>query len=304
VVVDDVMGCHSKSFLEIRQHLWSMVEKIARRNTSSWNTSADEDVVDADVDVEDNNDAEFVAETNTGVHPLIDCNVVDDIHSIPIAFGSKKRRLEFLPNHRRKNQRRGLCTDQNNILLPTFRHGTDNLIEHNIGYCSDAQKWFRVLGVGPTSTWQRETMMIRFMGIEDVVSHETLRNQKQFVFDNGNLSWEQCGYAEAEADLWRSFAWRKPDDVHVKYWDQRFRIFSRFDEGVHLDAESWYSITYEAVATKIAMTTKSIVESQGEKMQVVLDCFSGCGGCTIPFAEQGRFVLAVDIDPIKLQYLK
>ena len=41
-------------------------------------------------------------------------------------------------------------------------------------------------------------------------------------------------------------------DVHAKYWDQRYRLFSRFDKGVKMDAESWYSVTPESIAQHIA----------------------------------------------------
>ena len=30
-----------------------------------------------------------------------------------------------------------------------------------------------------------------------------------------------------------------------KYWAQRYRLFSVYDEGVRLDPESWYSVTPE-----------------------------------------------------------
>ena len=31
--------------------------------------------------------------------------------------------------------------------------------------------------------------------------------------------------------------------VHDKYWDQRYRLFSKFDSGIQLDAESWFSVS-------------------------------------------------------------
>lgn len=31
--------------------------------------------------------------------------------------------------------------------------------------------------------------------------------------------------------------------IPFKYWAQRYRYFSRFDDGIALDAESWYSVT-------------------------------------------------------------
>jgi hypothetical protein len=41
-------------------------------------------------------------------------------------------------------------------------------------------------------------------------------------------------------------------DVHSKYWDQRYRLFSLFDRGVDMDSESWYSVTPEPIAKHIA----------------------------------------------------
>ena len=48
-----------------------------------------------------------------------------------------------------------------------------------------------------------------------------------------------------------------PDELvsfpHIsKYWAQRYRLFSMYDDGVKLDQESWYSITPEKIAEHIA----------------------------------------------------
>jgi hypothetical protein len=40
--------------------------------------------------------------------------------------------------------------------------------------------------------------------------------------------------------------------THAKYWDQRYRLFSKFDRGILLDTESWFSVTPEAIGTHIA----------------------------------------------------
>ena len=37
-----------------------------------------------------------------------------------------------------------------------------------------------------------------------------------------------------------------------KYWDQRYRLFSKYDHGVKLDDESWYSVTPEIISRHIA----------------------------------------------------
>ncbi|KAK4701909.1 trimethylguanosine synthase, partial [Phenoliferia sp. Uapishka_3] len=42
-----------------------------------------------------------------------------------------------------------------------------------------------------------------------------------------------------------------PDELR-KYWAQRYRLFSLFDEGCQMDLEGWYSVTPENIAAQIA----------------------------------------------------
>ncbi|KAJ1191902.1 hypothetical protein NDU88_001215 [Pleurodeles waltl] len=81
----------------------------------------------------------------------------------------------------------------------------------------------------------------------------------------------------------------------AKYWAQRYRLFSRFDEGVKLDREGWFSVTPEKIAEHIAgRVTQSI------KCEIILDAFCGVGGNAIQFALAGKRVIAIDIDPVKI----
>ena len=50
-----------------------------------------------------------------------------------------------------------------------------------------------------------------------------------------------------------------PDAVPDKYWAQRRRLFSRYDEGILLDRESWYSVTPEAIAAHTARRVGALV---------------------------------------------
>lgn len=89
-------------------------------------------------------------------------------------------------------------------------------------------------------------------------------------------------------------AYRKGDNVSVtevrkdlvKYWKQRYRLFHRFDEGIQLDAEGWYSVTPEKVACQIANRFKG--------RSVVADFFSGPGGNCIQFALNGSVVIGIE----------
>ncbi|KAI4379247.1 hypothetical protein MLD38_005570 [Melastoma candidum] len=76
-----------------------------------------------------------------------------------------------------------------------------------------------------------------------------------------------------------------------KYWLQRYNLFSRYDEGILLDEEGWYSVTPEEVAAKQAKRCPG---------KAVLDCFAGVGGNAIQFAKRCPFVVAIDVDPDKI----
>lgn len=88
------------------------------------------------------------------------------------------------------------------------------------------------------------------------------------------------------------------EEVPDKYWSQRHRFFTRFDKGIRLDKESWYSVTPEAIANHIA---RHILGSR--KKVVVLDPFCGCGGNAIAFATKSGVeqVVCIDLDMEKLK---
>ncbi|XP_021184155.3 trimethylguanosine synthase [Helicoverpa armigera] len=87
----------------------------------------------------------------------------------------------------------------------------------------------------------------------------------------------------------------KNDPAMYKYWKKRHSLFHRFDEGIMLDRESWFSVTPENVAWHIA--NKYVYD-------VVLDAFCGAGGNTIQFAHTSKKVIAIDIDPQKITMAK
>lgn len=81
----------------------------------------------------------------------------------------------------------------------------------------------------------------------------------------------------------------------VKYWLKRFSLFSRFDQGIRLDRESWFSVTPEKIAKQTARRLSC---------DMIVDAFCGCGGNAIQFANTCRRVIAVDIDADKLAMAK
>ncbi|RWW16249.1 hypothetical protein GW17_00019878 [Ensete ventricosum] len=79
----------------------------------------------------------------------------------------------------------------------------------------------------------------------------------------------------------------------AKYWRQRHSLFSRFDDGILMDEEGWYSVTPEAIAVTHAARAASFA---GRACPLVLDGFAGVGGNAIQFASR------CDIDPRKIGF--
>ena len=93
-------------------------------------------------------------------------------------------------------------------------------------------------------------------------------------------------------------------NILSKYWDQRYRFFTKYDCGIQLDDESWFSVTPETIALDIACKCQSFATAAGVLCPIVLDCFSGVGGNAIALACKNAAVIAVDIDMSKLHMLK
>lgn len=93
--------------------------------------------------------------------------------------------------------------------------------------------------------------------------------------------------------------WWLPEDVPLevqKYWLQRYSLFSRFDEGIRLDREGWFSATPEVVAQHQARVAPP--------RAVALDPFGGVGGNSLALAQRCRQVVAVEMRPDRAALLK
>ncbi|KAI8015734.1 Trimethylguanosine synthase [Camellia lanceoleosa] len=78
-----------------------------------------------------------------------------------------------------------------------------------------------------------------------------------------------------------------------KYWCQRYLLFSKFDDGIKMDEEGWFSVTPEPVARHHAFRCGT---------GIIIDFFTGVGGNAIQFAQRSKHVIAIDIDPKKIDY--
>lgn len=78
-----------------------------------------------------------------------------------------------------------------------------------------------------------------------------------------------------------------------KYWCQRYTLFSKYDDGIQMDEEGWFSVTPECIAKHHAFRCGS---------GAIVDCFTGVGGNAIQFASKSAHIIAIDIDPKKIEY--
>eukprot|EP00816_Leptocylindrus_hargravesii_P002618 CAMPEP_0196809904 /NCGR_PEP_ID=MMETSP1362-20130617/9769_1 /TAXON_ID=163516 /ORGANISM="Leptocylindrus danicus, Strain CCMP1856" /LENGTH=413 /DNA_ID=CAMNT_0042184735 /DNA_START=63 /DNA_END=1307 /DNA_ORIENTATION=+ len=94
-------------------------------------------------------------------------------------------------------------------------------------------------------------------------------------------------------------------EVHDKYWSQRRRLFSKFDDGIELDTEGWYSVTPEVISDHVAEKLARMAggDEYRNKQVCILEAFCGCGGNAVSFGKCPSIDLTVciDIDRSKLR---
>lgn len=94
----------------------------------------------------------------------------------------------------------------------------------------------------------------------------------------------------------------KPEQFYgilKKYWNQRFNLFSKYDEGILLTKELWFSVTPEVISKFTASIIKLGFKDKNEPI-FVMDAFAGGGGNINMFLEYFDTVFAADINHIHL----
>jgi hypothetical protein len=251
-----------------------------------------------------------------------------DSLSLPLEFSSKNGKPSGVK--RPRPQRADICTTPLSVNLPvpvyngTFMESNVcKLVNHDVysGY------YVRILGNGPRSamgsskgesvagTNTEHTTLVQVLSDleahpEEAIAPIEVERSTQLLDLWGAEKTEAHRLVQQDEVRLLRVGAPPEEEVHAKYWDQRYRLLSKFDRGVQLDAESFYSITPEAAARHVTSVCLSRAQQAGAPIRRVLDCFSGCGGNTIPFVlrktAQGEYVdvVAVDFDSVKLNYLR
>ncbi|KAI4499869.1 hypothetical protein M0802_005125 [Mischocyttarus mexicanus] len=142
----------------------------------------------------------------------------------------------------------------------------------------------------PQSEDKLSTLNIN-MDVDDKQHHTEILNSK--LSDEGNIKKTLKKKRRKQSKSSISFpAEINNDKTLMKYWVKRYQLFSKFDQGIKLDRESWFSVTPEKIAEHIAERCRC---------DTIIDAFCGAGGNAIQFAFTCERVIAIDIDPIKIQ---
>ena len=90
--------------------------------------------------------------------------------------------------------------------------------------------------------------------------------------------------------------------IDLKYFAQRYRLFSLYDRGVRLDATAWFSVTLERIALHQAHRI-ALAFATSHPPLTVIDAFAGVGGNAIAFARHPRVgrVIAVECDGVRME---
>jgi len=275
--------------------LWGIVEMIQRREIKqSKNRKIKFESKDTETDE--------ISEEN-----------IDELGiTLPFQFASKNTK-------KMKLKQTKLNTNQNIVLPEPPYANMNHLLEENIYKVldNDSYSFVRILGVGPSTIPDLESFVIIRYLCKDRQEEVNRKRLLPLSIDEIALARQQV-----EDDITFRFESGAPEGVHLKYWDQRYRLMDRYDEGIQFDAESWYSITPQLIAEYTARYSLQCAVAKDIPLRTVLDCFCGCGGNSIAFAvlmnpkdpEQSVDkngddcndikVIGVEIDPIKIEHLR
>ena len=133
--------------------------------------------------------------------------------------------------------------------------------------------------------------------IETKTGEVMLNEKKRRVKRGGKKTRKKKTGKEASAALPTTIGWTAdtiPRHLH-KYWLQRYRLFSKYDDGIMLDEECWYSATPEVIAQHHA---RKIKELFGPGIRTIYDAFGGSGANAIQFALTENYnVITIELDP-------
>ncbi|KAN0024570.1 hypothetical protein ACTFIV_008978 [Dictyostelium citrinum] len=130
---------------------------------------------------------------------------------------------------------------------------------------------------------------------EDEIKDTELKNENENIIVNEKEKEKEIEKKNENEIKFETLIKNNNNSIINKYYSQRYRLFSKYDEGIILDQESWFSVTPELIAQHIAERCSC---------NTLVDLFCGAGGNTIQFSFTCNAVISVDLDPMKLLMAK
>lgn len=159
----------------------------------------------------------------------------------PINHHSKKK-----ANHNENNKK-------NNILLSEVKE----IKPKNERFYLDITKY--PLNEIITAGYPKKQLLLRVSEIKLTANKRPNKKTEKFGMDNDNIMINEDNISEIGNDI-------------RKYYQNRYILFSRFDQGVKMDHEAWFSTTPEVIAEYLARRIGG---------GTILDAFCGVGGNAI-----------------------
>ncbi|KAG9233241.1 RNA cap guanine-N2 methyltransferase-domain-containing protein [Amylocarpus encephaloides] len=86
-----------------------------------------------------------------------------------------------------------------------------------------------------------------------------------------------------------------PWDIQ-KYWEQRYSIWSAYDDGIQMTDDAWFGVTPERVANQVAIDICEVFPDISTEKTTIIDMFGGAGGNSIAFALSKRWEHVISIE--------
>ena len=200
---------------------------------------------------------------------------------------------------RRNNNNRNISTVSHSYYSPSLKANKEGpLIKAPSSHVRFDDAGEPILNLRPSGTTQRaEVEVEESKDGFTIVQNKSKRKKRLQIIPTPNRGFLCSSPPPTPSDADRESTRRLETDSNYsprieKYWVQRYRLFTRYDEGILMDEEAWYSVTPEKIAKHIAQ-----VMSCG----IIVDAFCGVGGNAIQFATTCDRVIAIDIDSSKIE---
>ena len=126
-----------------------------------------------------------------------------------------------------------------------------------------------------------------------MIKVEQKKNENEINNNESNSNSNEFDFSILRAKIEKSYKQISISRKMRKFYKRRYQLFHRFDLGVLLDLESWYSVTPEQTAAHIAhkcfrmlsqTPSTNTTKTSAQQESVCLDGFCGSGGNSIQFA--------------------